>query len=205
MSKVATLGALLAAVTVIASCSASGSSGSSSPAASGAATSSSSRASQSIPPEPTTFTSATYRYAVTLPGGWFSIQALEKWDGQSDLTFDYSAQVDHFGSGSTAVIAAAAPWKRDLAAYARFWVGWTERYHGEDCPPEPDTRNPITIAGEPGVLLAYNCGIVINQAITVRNGVGWVFSFRDLGVAAATDPTDHATFLKILRSVQLPD
>jgi hypothetical protein len=130
---------------------------------------------------------------------------LEKWDGQSNLTFDESAQVDHFGSGSVAVIAAAAHWKRDLAAYARFWIDWTYRYHGEFCPLKPNTRNPVTIGGQPGVLLGYNCGILINHAVTVHNGVGYVFSFRDPAVDAATDPTDHATFAKILRSVEFPD
>jgi hypothetical protein len=198
---------LLTAVIVITSCSSGGGApGSSSPVSSNAATTpSSSGASQSTAPEPKMFTSATYGYRVPLPAEWTTIQALDKWDGQSGLTFDYSAQVDQFGSASTAVFAVAAHWKRDLAAYTRFWIVWNARYHGEHCPPAPNTRNPITIGGQPGVLLAYNCGILINIAATVHSGVGYSFSFRDLGVQAATDPTDHATFLNILRSVQLPD
>jgi hypothetical protein len=54
------------------------------------------------------------------------------------------------------------------------------------------------------VLLAYNCGILINHAVTVHHGVGYDFAFRDPTVAAATDPTDHAALLDILGSVQFP-
>jgi hypothetical protein len=114
--------------------------------------------------------------------------------------------VDQFRSGSTAAAwAVATRWKRDLAAYTRFLTGWNVRYHGDTCPPKPRTRNPITVGGQPGTLLAYNCGILINVAATVHGGIGYMFVFRDPGVAAATDPTDRATFLKILRSVQFSD
>jgi len=51
------------------------------------------------------------------------------------------------------------------------------------------------------VLLAYNCGILINIATTVRHGVAYQFVFRDGGVPAATDPADNATFMQMLRSV----
>ena len=61
------------------------------------------------------------------------------------------------------------------------------------------------MGGQPGVLLAYNCGILINIAATVHHGVGYWFAFRDPAVAAATDPADHAAFMDILRSVQFPD
>jgi hypothetical protein len=190
---------MLTAIFVITSCS------SSSPVSSNAATTpSSSGASQSTAPDSRRFTSSTYGYAVTLPAGWTSTQALVKWDGRSQLDYEFP-QVDLFiRTGSTAgAWAVAARWKRDLAAYARFLTIWNVRFHA--CPPKPETRSSITIGGQPGVLLAYNCGILINMAATVHGGIGYVFLFRDPGVAAATDPTDRATFLKILRSVQLPD
>jgi hypothetical protein len=208
MSKVATLGSLLAAVTLIASCSASGSSGSSSPAASSAlATSSSSSASQPTPPEPTTFTSATYGYTFTLPPEWTGTQATQAWDIHAGFGLNtYSFQADQFRSASTpAAYAVAARWKQDLAALARFWISDTTHYHGDYCPPKPTTRNPITIGGQPGVLLAYNCGILVNIAVTVHHGVGYNFSFVDDSVPSATDPTDHAMFAKMLRSIQFPD
>ena len=147
-----------------------------------------------------------YGYAVTLPSGWRSTQAIYpyRWDGQSQLAIE-SAEVDKFMSSSTpAAWAVATRWKRNLAAFTRFSVAWNARYHGDTCPAEPASRNPVTIGGQPGVLLAYDCGILINLAATVHRGYGYWFLFRDGGVQAASDPTDRATFLGMLRSVQFP-
>jgi hypothetical protein len=66
-------------------------------------------------------------------------------------------------------------------------------------------RQRINVGSDQGVLLAYNCGILINLAAAVHNGVGYQFGFRDPTVNAATDPADEATFLAILESTQLPD
>ena len=55
------------------------------------------------------------------------------------------------------------------------------------------------------MLLGYNCGILVNIAATVHRGVGYAFFLADDSVQAATDPADHATFDKILRSVQFPE
>lgn len=195
---------LLAAGCLIASCSSGSSSDSSSPASSHTGTTPQSSAVPASAPTPKTFTSAMYGYTVALPAEWTSIQAVTKWDGQAGLNIE-SAQVDHFGGDSPGVFAVAAPWKRGLAAYTRFWITWTARNHGDTCPFQPDTRSPITIGGRPGMFIAYNCGILINYAIAIHRGVGYCFVLRDGGVAAATDPTDHATFTNLLRSVQLPD
>jgi len=199
MSKraVATLGLMLAAVFVTTSCSGTGSPGSSSPRSS---------ASQSTTtPNPALFTSATYGYALTLPVGWRSKQALYKWDGDTGLSIG-SAEVDKFQSGTPAAAwGVAARWTGDLAAYTSFSIAWSYRHHEDTCPPAPATRAPVTVGGEPGVLLEYNCGILINVAATVHRGVGYMFVFRDSDVAAATDPTDHATFLQMLGSVHFPN
>ena len=196
---------MLTSIFVITSCSGSGSSDSSLRPASSSVPTASSSASQSTAPGPATFTSATYGFRVTLPAGWTSTQASNKWNGQSGLTID-SPYVDQFRSASTpASFGVAAPWTGDLAAYTKFLVGWTAVNHGSTCPPEPATRSPITIGGQPGMLLAYNCGILINYAATVHSGVAYWFVFRDEGVDAATDPTDQATFLKMLKSVQFLD
>jgi hypothetical protein len=154
---------------------------------------------------PTTFTSATYGYTLTVPAGWTSRQAFEKWDIQSELD-GTSILVDLFGepSVSRGAFAAAARWKRGLAAYTTYLITWNAHYH-ELCPQRPNARSRVAIGGQPGVLLAYNCGILVNIAATVHRRVGYLFTFVDRGVAAATDPTDHATFLKILRSVHFPD
>jgi len=199
---------LMLAAIVITSCSGSGSSGSSPPAASSAlATSSSSTASPSTPPEPTTFTSATYGYTWTLPADWTGAQAVQAWDIHAGFGLNtFSFQADQFKSASTAAAyVVAAPWKEDLAAFAKFWILDNARFHGDHCPSKPTTRTPITIGGQPGTLLAYNCGILVNIAVAVHHGVGYNFSFVNDSVAAATDPTDHATFVSMLKSVQFPD
>ena len=81
----------------------------------------------------------------------------------------------------------------------------TARDHGDTCPAKPETRNQITVGDGPGILLEYDCGILINLAAAVHHGVGYQFGFRDPTVKAATDPADHATFLDILKSIQFPD
>lgn len=196
---------MLGAIVVVTSCGGTSSSLSPSQASNKAATTqSSSNASQST--APTMFRSALYGYAVTLPKGWTSKQATYpyKWDGQSELDIE-SAEVDKFMSTSSLQAwAVARPWKQDLAAYTRFSIAWTSRYHGDNCPAEPETTKPVTIGGQPGVLLAYNCGILINVAEAVHGAFGYWFTFRDEGVQAASDPTDHASILKVLASVQLP-
>jgi hypothetical protein len=200
MAKAAVFGSVIATVTLVASCSG----GTSAPKSAGSSSSPTSAAASSSA-APTTFTSAKYGYTLTVPANWIPVQAGSKWDGHTGLSID-SGQVDEFfsdveGKGSFGV---AARWTRDLAAYTRWLVSWTQLTHGETCPPKPDTRTPVTIGGQPGVLLAYNCGILINIAATVHHGVAYQFVFRDGGVPAASDPGDHAAFLQILRSVQLP-
>jgi hypothetical protein len=83
-------------------------------------------------------------------------------------------------------------------------VAWNARYHGDTCPRRPSTEKEISVGGSPGVLLEYNCGILINIAGTVRHGVGYWFAFRYLSVHAASDPAGHAAFVEIRRSVEFP-
>ena len=220
MPRVTGQAALLAAFVLIASCRAgsttssgtasarpasSNSAGPSSPASSHPHTPPRSAGSSPLSAGPTTFTSATYGYTLTVPAGWASRQAFEKWDIESELD-GTSILADLFGEPgvSRGAFAAAAPWKRDLAAYTSYLIAWTAHYH-EFCPQRPNRRTGVSIGGQRGVLLAYDCGILVNIAVTVHRGVGYVFTFVDRGVAAATDPTDHATFLKILRSVRFAD
>ncbi len=60
----------------------------------------------------------------------------------------------------------------------------------------------FTVGGEPGELESINCGILINVAYTVHDGQGYPFTFRDPAVHQATEPTDKATFIAMLASVQ---
>lgn len=190
---------MLTATLVVTSCSGNGSFGSSSPAESSTAVASSSSSS----PKSTTFTSKHYGYSVTLPPGWNANQAADSWDVHAGYGLNQdSFTADQFGSASGPVsFAVAAPWTQSLAEWARFWIEQTTHYH-EMCPPKPNTRDAVSIGGEPGSLLGYNCGILVNIAVTVRRGVAYCFTFVDDSVPAATDPTDRDTFLAILRSVQ---
>jgi len=66
---------------------------------------------------------------------------------------------------------------------------------------QPDTTEQTKVGSEPGALIAWNCGILVNLAVTLRNGTGCEFVFRDPGVHQATDANDRATFDKSLGGV----
>jgi len=171
-----------------------------SPSASTAA-SPSTNASASSSGSATTFTSPFYGYTVTLPAGWSATPATVKWDGKGAPGNDDPA-VDKFqGPGSASVHAFAAPMSLDLAGYGEDVVARNAQFHGDTCPPKPDTTEQATVGSEPGAFIAWNCGILINLAVTLHNGTGYEFVFRDPGVHQATDATDRATFDKILGSV----
>ena len=141
---------------------------------------------------------------MTLPAGWTVTPASAKWDGTSSLSSD-SAEVDQFiGPSSATSTGTAAPYGKKLADFAKELVAWNYKYHGDTCPAKPESQTPIKIGGVAGVLVQWNCGILINTAVTVHNGVAYQFLFRDPAVQAASDPTDKATFLSLLASVKFP-
>jgi hypothetical protein len=146
---------------------------------------------------PTVFTSSRYRYSITLPAGWFAGSALQTWDGKGAPTI-IDNTVDTFGSSA---LAAAAPTKSSLSEWVATSIAAVQQDHSDTCPTSPDSVTPVTIGGQPGTLVAWNCGILINNALTVVNGYGYLFTFRDPAVAAATDPADQALFTTMLRSV----
>jgi hypothetical protein len=153
---------------------------------------------------PTSFTSATYGYSVTLPAGWTVTPASAKWDGKASLSSD-SAEVDQFiGPSSATATGVGAPYGKKLADYVTELIAWNYKYHGDTCPTKPESQTPIKVGGVAGVLVQWNCGILINSAVTVRNGVAYQFLFRDQAIQAASDPADKATFLSLLGSVKFP-
>jgi hypothetical protein len=153
-----------------------------------------------------TFVSKTYGFSLTLPGGWTSIQASEAWDGKGEPPSSDAAEADRFvGPAAASSWAYAAPTAKDLAAYVKENIEATAKYHGDTCPATPEAQDPIEIGGQPGTLLAYNCGILINNAVTVDKGVGYLFGFRDPSVQAATDAADRELFLELIKSVNLAD
>jgi hypothetical protein len=212
MADVIGRGTLLAAAVFLTACGGSRDSASSPPASSQltapTSTSSSSPGGPSTPAS-TRFTSAIYGYTVTLPPEWVSTAATKQWDGDvrhgmAGLSHD-AANVDQFiYTTNRTSWGAAAPWTQDLAAYTSALIAANARYHGDTCPADPLSRSRITVGNSPGILLAYDCGILINLAGVIHNGVGYRFGFRDLDVQAATDPNDHSTFMAILRSVRFP-
>jgi hypothetical protein len=209
-TKIIACASLLAVLSaLVASCSSNDSAASSEPPAnSPAASSSSPTAPTSTAPAaatgPTTFTSATYGYSISVPAGWTAEDALKAWDGTYGLDIEAPAVDKFLGNSTASAWAASGPWDQNLAAYSTYLVEWNKRYHSNTCPPKPETKSRVGIGGRPGILLDYNCGILINMAATVDHGVGYVFLLRDPGVASATDPKDSATFARMLNSVRFP-
>ena len=155
---------------------------------------------------PVVFASKHYLYSITLPAGWVATPAERTWDGtglpvSDDPTVDVFEPIVNGVVGKNLAFAVAAPTTSQLAAWVADDIATTNRFYGEVCPRTPDLVEPVTIGGQPGTLLAWNCGILINVALTVVKGYGYHFSFRDPSIQAATDPADTATFTTMLGSV----
>lgn len=154
---------------------------------------------------PTAVTSKTYGYSLTLPGGWTVIQATAAWDGGNEASSHDVPEADQFvrpGGGSAWAL--VAPTTKNLENYVKERIDANAAGHSNTCPVVPDLQDPIKIGSEPATLLAYDCGILINLAVTVHDGKGYLFGFRDLAVHAATDPADRADFLALLELVEYP-
>ena len=157
------------------------------------------------PSGPTVFTSPLYAYTVTIPAGWITAPAVLQWDGTKAPGPD--AETDKFaGPEQLSAWAIAGPFSGDLSAFVTNRVAANDRDHSDTCPvADPEINERLEIGGQPWVFLGWNCGAVINQALAIRAGTAYVFTFRDLGVKAATEPADRALFLSILDSVELPN
>jgi hypothetical protein len=156
------------------------------------------------PPRPTVFTSELYGYTVTVPAGWTSAAAILRWDGTKQPGPE--AETDQFvGPGDMTAWAFAGPFRGDLTAFVADRIAATARDHSDTCPvAEPEINERLQIGRQAWVLLGWDCGALINTAVTVRAGVAYTFNFRDLDLRAATDPDDRAIFLSMLDSVELP-
>lgn len=153
---------------------------------------------------PGVFASTLYPYSITLPDGWGATPAKEAWNGTGAPAIDDPGMDVFLPPGSVIAIGAFGAAARTTSKLAD-WVGYGIRIsamiHSTTCPATPDSQMPVTIGGQPGTLVAWNCGILINTAYAVVNGYGYRFGFRDPAVQAATDPTDEATFTTMLGSV----
>jgi hypothetical protein len=175
-----------------------------SPIASAESASPSSTTAPATSATPTAFTSKTYGYTMTVPADWTTGQAFMAWDGKGMPGHDV-AEADKFVSPNTASAwLLSAPTKKDLAGQVKQAITANATDHGDTCPPVPASQEPIKIGSEPGALLSWNCGILINVGVTVHDGVAYMFGFRDPAIHAATDPVDRADFLALLESVKFP-
>jgi hypothetical protein len=154
---------------------------------------------------PTSFTSPVYGYSLTVPARWTVIEASEAWGGGDEASSHDVPQADQFVSpGPSSAWMLAAPTDEDLQGYVDERITANAAGHSSTCPPTPEIQDPIDVGDEPGMLLGYNCGILINLAVAVHDGVGYLFGMRDPSVHAATDATDRATFEALLGSVSFP-
>jgi hypothetical protein len=156
------------------------------------------------PAGPTRFTSPLYGYSITLPAGWLSAPALLRWDGVNQPGPD--AETDKFdGPDQLTMFGFAGPFEGDLPAFVGDRIAANARDHADTCPrATPDINEPLQVGDQAWALLGWNCGALIYQAVTVRAGVAFAFTFRDLAIAVADDPADRAVFLSILDSIELP-
>jgi hypothetical protein len=153
---------------------------------------------------PSRFTSPLYGYTLTLPAGWTAFAAMLRWDGTSQPSHD-DVEVDQFsGATSASAWAFAGPVTFDLAGFVQDRIKANARDHGDTCPATPEVNEPIEIGGEIGILLGWNCGILINQAVIVHDGVGFTLVVRDPDVHAATDVDDRVLLEALLDSVMFP-
>jgi hypothetical protein len=142
---------------------------------------------------------------VTLPKGWTAFQASAQWDGKGSPGSEDVVADQFIGLTAADVWAFAAPTTKSLGEYGRATITGTLEDHGGDCPARPAAQHPIQIGGHPGMLLEWDCGLLINQAVAVHNGVGYFFGLRDPSVHAASDARDRKLFLRLLDSIQFAD
>jgi hypothetical protein len=204
--------AWLAAVLLLAACGSTGSqaptssgpSGSNTPAAAEATTAVAADAATTTAAAPTTFTSSIYGYSVTVPAGWTSVPATRSWDGTSASSHEDPAADQWTSPGSSSSWALAAPSEADLGSYVEKGIAAAFAAHGDTCPEQPAAQDRVTIGTTAGMLVAWDCGILINIGYAVHDGVGYQFGFRDPAIHAASDAEDRATFVALLESVRWP-
>jgi hypothetical protein len=143
-----------------------------------------------------------YGYTETLPPGWrLARQATRQWSGKGGPGYDRPV-VDLFaGPHGIAAWTIAAPTNKSLAAFTSATIRASRAAH--PCSP-PQTDQAITIGGAPARLLGMQCpagsGFLVEIAVTVRNGTGFVFASQN---QTGTKPTDQADFRKFLSGIRL--
>ena len=156
-----------------------------------------------VPPGPAHFISPLYHYGVDLPAGWLAREARLPW--RTGRPGNDSPVIDLFHRPNGELVwGFAGSTDLDLAGLTDERIAANLADHGDTCPPRPAFGGPIQIAGQPGIMLGWDCGLLINMAFTIKEGVSYQFVFRDSTIAAATDAADRATFDDFLNTVELP-
>ena len=150
-------------------------------------------------------TSRHYGYTEMLPAGWrLARQATRQWNGTGGPGYDRPV-VDLFaGPRGVQAWAYAAPTKKRLQSYTTAVIRAARAAH--PCAP-PQTDQAIRIGGAPARLLGMQCpagsGFLVETAVTVRNGTGFVFASQPApGTTRADQPA--AAFRKFLAGIRLP-
>jgi hypothetical protein len=148
-----------------------------------------------------------YVYTETLPRGWRLLsQATRQWDGKGAPGYETNV-VDLFqGPGGVQAWAYATPTPKSLAAYMTKTIRVSRGAHPCSA---PQTDQAITIGGAPARLVSMQCpagsGFLVEIAVTVRNGTGFVFASQNpAGITPTDQPADRAAFSKFLAGIQLP-
>jgi hypothetical protein len=159
----------------------------------------------STPSHARIFTSRHYGYTEALPAGWrLARQATRQWNGKGGPGYDRPV-VDLFaGPRGVQAWAYATPTRQNLAAYATAIIRGARAAH--PCSP-PQTSQAIRIGGAPARLLTMQCaphsGFLVEIAVTVRNGTGFVFASQPApGVTGTDQPA--AAFRKFPAGIRLP-
>jgi hypothetical protein len=154
-------------------------------------------------PTPTVFRSPLYGYSLVIPDQWRATPAVVRWDGESQPS--QGPNVDQLVGPHLIVLGFAGPSGGNLAAFVQDRIAANARDHSDTCPSNALQLNqPTTIGGEAAVLLGLNCGARIDLAITVHQGVGYVFTIRDTAFSSSLDATDFARVESMLDSLIFP-
>jgi hypothetical protein len=152
-------------------------------------------------------TSRHYGYTEALPAGWrLARQATRRWNGTGGPGYDRPVVDLFIGPGQVLAWAAAAPTNKSLTAFAAATIRASRAAH--PCSP-PQFDQAITIGGAPARLLGMQCaagsGFLVEIAVTVRHGTGFVFASQNPpGATTATDrATERAAFRNFLAGIRL--
>jgi hypothetical protein len=160
-------------------------------------------AAASTPAAARPFTSRHYHYTAALPPGWTGAQASKPWNGKG-APGDEDPTVDLFqGPGGVEAWTMAAPTRENLAAYTKTISRASAA--GHPCPAVPQTSQAITIGGAPARLLGMDCppgsGFLVELAITLHHGTGYVFASQNPTSTPAIEPADRAAFRAFLAGI----